>query len=517
MKRMISFLAAVTIAFSGMGSLAVDAGAVSNTTFATAKASTTKTTKRTGKLLTYQEAYDRLKNLSFVTGEAPNSGNSEETGAAPSTTTNNTNTTVNNNQNKPTGTTSQNKPVSTTNDVVTMTDYNGRALSSSMYVWRNTLNADQRYLYDTIKYAADRGEKSVTFKKSYSKQDITIAYNAVGSDCPYMVWLHGYYFGNYANGGYKSVSFSYDSTLVKDRVGAVQLMDDYLKPVLDKASKMSSDIDKVKYIHDWLIYSVNDGSEKSNDMHCHMAYSAIVEKKGVCSTYSHAFDYCMQKLGIVSTMLGGTTWDGSNHAWNMVKVGGDWYELDIYWDDVITKAETDYTYTCFMQTTASLKAYDTYNGVSRKRFDYCSGLPIAKGTKYSPSNYKYANGSNFRGLAKVVITKRNTNYTRAAVKSYTASSNYSSKSTVTSKSTTKLPNGWYKYKPVLTKLGVKSLSESAWTQDGNFYYIEKEINGKGSGTFIIYDAAYDNYYQCNKSVKYIYWYNYSKGTWQMLK
>lgn len=517
MKRMISFLAAVTIAFSGMGSLAVDAGAVSNTTVATAKASTTKTTKRTGKLLTYQEAYDRLKNLSFVTGEAPNSGNNEETGAAPSTTNNNTNTTVNNNQNKPTGTTNQNKPASTTNDAPTMTDYNGRALSSSMYVWRNTLNADQRYLYDTIKYALDRGENSVTFKRSYSKSDVELAYNAVVIDNPYMTWIYGFYWGKYENKGYKSMRFAYDSTLVKDRVGSVQLMDDYLKPVLDKASKMSSDIDKVKYVHDWLIYSVNDGSVKSSDMHYHTPYAAIVEKKGVCAAYSVAFVYCMQKLGIVSTMLAGTTWDGSAHCWNMVKVGGDWYELDVYWDDVITKAETDYTYTCFMQTTASLKAYDTYNGVSRKRFDYCSGLPIAKGTKYSPSNYKYANGSNFRDLAKVVITKRNTNYTQAAVKSYTASSNYSSKSTVTSKSTTKLPSGWYKYSPVLTKLGVKSLSESAWTQDGNFYYIEKEINGKGSGTFIIYDAAYDNYYQCNKSVKYIYWYNYSKGTWQMLK
>lgn len=519
MKRMISFLAAVTIAFSGMGSLAVDAGAVSNTTVATAKASTTKTTKRTGKLLTYQEAYDRLKNLSFVTGEAPNSGNNEETGAAPSTTTNNTNTTVNNNQNKPTGTTNQNKPASTTNDAPKMTDYNGRALSSSMYVRRNTLNKDQRYLYDTIKAAAEKGETVAKFNKAYSYNDVTTATVAVMDDNPYMVWVKNFSYGTKTKAGYTSSYIRYVPDLLEDKAGALQTMDDYLKPVLDKASKMSSDIDKVKYIHDWLIYYVNDGSANANDMYYHGAYAAAVDKKGVCQAYSNAFVYCMQKLGIVSTSLHGTSWNGEQHIWNMVKVGGDWYELDIYWDDLITKSETDFTYTCFMQTTASLKAYDTYNGKSRTRnsYDGSTLLPIAKGTKYSPSNYKYANGSNFRDLAKVVITKRNTNYTRAAVKSYTASSNYSSKSTVTSKSTTKLPSGWYKYSPVLTKLGVKSLSESAWTQDGNFYYIEKEINGKGSGTFIIYDAAYDNYYQCNKSVKYIYWYNYSKGTWQMLK
>lgn len=482
MKRIISLLAAVTIAFSGMGSLAVDAGAVSNTTIAAAKASTTKTTKRTGKLLTYQEAYDRLKNLSFVTGEAPNSGNSEETGAAPST----------------------------TNDVVTMTDYNGRALSSSMYVYRNTLNSEQRYLYDTIKYAADRGEKSVTFKKGYKRDDINIAFNSVISDNPHMVWLFSYTYGKKQNNAYNSINLVYDAATLKDMAGSVQLMDDYLKPVLDKASKMSSDIDKVKYIHDWLIYSVNDGSSKSNDMHSHMAYYAIVEKKGVCSTYSSAFQYCMQKLGIVSTVVSGTTWNGEGHMWNMVKVGGDWYELDVYWDDVITKSETDFTYTCFMQTTASLKAYDSYNGVSRTRFDNCSMLPIAKGTKYSPSNYNYANGSNFRDLAKVVITKRNTNSTRSGNSSYT------SVRTTNATNKTSLPSGWYKYSPILTNLGVKSLRESDWTQDGNFYYIEKTRNGKNLGIFVIYDAAYDNYYQWSSNGKTIMWYNY-KGAWQTLK
>lgn len=519
MKRMISFLAAVTIAFSGMGSLAVDAGAVSNTTFATAKASTTKTTKRTGKLLTYQEAYDRLKNLSFVTGEAPNSGNSEETGAAPSTTTNNTNTTVNNNQNKPTGTTNQNKPASTTNDAPIMTDYNGRALSSSMYVRRNTLNKDQRYLYDTIKAAAEKGDTVAKFNKAYSYNDVTTATVAVMVDNPYMVWVKNFSYGTKTKAGYTSSYIRYVPDLLEDKAGALQTMNDYLKPVLDKASKMSSDIDKVKFVHDWLIYNVNEASAQDGDMYYHGAYAAAVDKKGVCQAYSNLFVYCMQKLGIVSSAVRGTTWCGEEHIWNLVKVGGDWYELDVYWDDVITKSETDFTYTCFMQTTASLKAYDSYNGVSRTRHsdDGSTLLPIAKGTKYSPSNYKYANGSNFRDLAKVVITKRNTNYTRAAVKSYTASSNYTLKTTVTSKSTTKLPSGWYKYSPVLTKLGVKSLRESDWTQDGNFYYIEKTRNGKNLGIFVIYDAAYDNYYQWSSNGKYIMWYNYKTSAWQALK
>lgn len=387
-----------------------------------------------------------------------------------------------------------------------MTDYKGKALSDSMYVRRNTLNKNQRYLYDTIKAAADKGETVAKFNKAYSYNDVTTATVAVIVDNPYMVWVKNFSYGTKTKSGYTSSYIRYVPDLLEDKAGALQTMDDYLKPVLDKASKMSSDIDKVKYIHDWLIYNVNDGADKIDDMYYHGAYAAVVNKKGVCQAYYSAFIYCMQKLGIVSTAVHGTTWNGEQHGWNMVKVGGDWYELDIYWDDLITKSETDFTYTCFMQTTASLTAYDTYDGVSRMRNDYDGStlLPIAKGTKYSPDNYSYTNGTNFSDLPKVVITKKKT-------------VNASKATSSASKSTTTLPSGWYKYKPILTRLDKDTLNKSDWTKDGNFYYIEKERNGKGLGVFVIYDVEYDNYYVWTGSGKVIMWYNYKTAAWEKLR
>lgn len=508
MKKVLSLLAAVTIVFSGMGGLAVDASAVNITTAATAKAATTKSTTRTGKQLTYKQAYDRLKNLSFATGKAPDTDANTNT-TKPAATTNNTN------QNKPSNTTNQNNSANTAkNDAPTMTDHKGKALSSEMYVRRNTLNKDQLYLYNTLKAAADKGDSEVKFNKAYSKNDVDTAVTALVADNQHMVWVKGYTFGAYKN-GYTSMNVRYFSELLKDKAGAVQTMDDYLKPMLDKASKMSSDIDKVKFVHDWLIYNVNEASEKADDRYYHGAYAAIVEKKGVCQAYSNAFAYCMQKLGIVSTVLGGTTWKGEDHIWNLVKVDGDWYELDVYWDDVITKSETDFTYTCFMQTTASLKAYDSYNGRSRTRFSTGGEnlLPIAKGTKYSPSNYNYDYGSNFNDLPKVVLTKRSKSYTSVTVNSNNA---YAKNTSTNKSSNTKLPSGWYKYSKVLTKLGVKSLKESDWTKDGDFYFIERKINGKGCGQYVVYDVAYDNYYTWGSGGKTIMWYNYKKSAWQRL-
>lgn len=488
MKKFVSFVAAMAIMTSGASALATDVNAAAyNYNYATARASTTKasSTKRTGKQLTYKQAYNRLKDLGFVTG------------ASPAQTTTNTKPNQNNTSTKPNQNTQQN-----TTCAVYMTDHKGNAISTSSLVNRSVLSKTQQYLYDTIKDAASKGLTSVTFNNYYSRIDISYAFNAVIGDNPYLCWLDNYRCGTQSTKGVKSINFTYDSTLVKDRAGTVQLMDDYLKPMLDKASKMSTDIDKVKFVHDWLIYNVNDGSANKEDMYYHTAYSAIVDKKGVCAAYSQAFTYCMQKLGIQCTMLGGTTWNGGAHCWNLLKVGGDWYECDVYWDDVITKSETDYTYTCFMQSTASLKAYDTYNGKSRTRYVDCELLPIAKGTKYSPDNYIYSNGSNFKDLAKVVITQRTNTST---VRGYAASS-----------SDTSLPNGWYKYKAIIIS-DKKSISESDWTKDGDFYYIANGNNG-----YYVYDVAYDNYYYAAEDLSTIKWYKYPSksskiGMWMKLK
>lgn len=492
MKKFVSFVAAMAIMTSGASALATDVNAAAyNYNYTTARVSTTKasSTKRTGKQLTYKQAYNRLKDLGFVTGASP-----AQTTTNPTT---NTKPNQNNTSTKPNQNTQQN-----TASAVYMTDHKGNAIATSSLVHRSCLTKTQQYLYDTIKDAASKGLTSVTFNNYYSRIDVSYAYNAVTDDNPYLVWVHNYSNGIQGVKGVKSINFTYDSTLVKDRAGALQLMDDYLKPMLDKASKMSTDIDKVKFVHDWLIYNVNDGSAKASDMHYHVAYSAIVEKKGVCAAYTDAFTYCMQKLGIQCTMLAGTTWNGTGHCWNLVKVGGDWYECDVYWDDVITKSETDYTYTCFMQSTASLKAYDTYNGKSRTRYANCEGLPVAKGTKYSPDNYRYSNGSNFKDLAKVVITQRTNTST---VRGYAASSN-----------DTSLPNGWYKYKAIIIS-DKKSISESDWTKDGDFYYIANGNNG-----YYVYDVAYDNYYYAAEDLSTIKWYKYPSksskvGMWMKLK
>ena len=479
MKRVISVIMAVSIVFSCMDGITVDVSAAKNDTTASQSA----TTKRTGKKLTYSQVYNRIKHL-FT---------EESTSTTPK-------------QTKPV----QKKPQTTkpSEPTIKMTDFWGNELPASMYVRRNTLTADQRYIYDTALAAIQNGENFITFNKNYSKKDLDIALTSMDYENPHLIWLNNYYYGSEKNGGYGSIRFAYHTSLVKDRAGSLQKMDDYLKPMLTKASKLSSDIAKVKYVHDWLIYNTNDGIANDSNIYYHGAYAAIVDKQGVCQAYSYAFEYCMQKLGIQSAVADGTTWCGEHHAWNMVKIGGEWYELDVYWDDLYTKAEQDYDYVYFMHTTESLKALDSYNGVSRTRHSHTGStlLPTANGTKYSPSNYSYSDGTDFSNLEQVVLTKKKL-----------SASNTASGKKATKKKTIKVPSGWYKYNPVLKQSGWESLTKSDWTKNGSFYVLPiKNKLGKPTGGYIVYDAAYDNYYTWQSGGKIINWYDYKNSKWVIL-
>lgn len=87
-----------------------------------------------------------------------------------------------------------------------------------------------------------------------------------------------------------------------------------------------NDYQKVKYTHDYLIenctYNINmDGP-----------YNCIVNKQSNCNGYALAFCLIMQTCDIDCYYITGT-----DHAWNSVKLGAFWYNIDVTWDDAGSK------------------------------------------------------------------------------------------------------------------------------------------------------------------------------------
>lgn len=85
-------------------------------------------------------------------------------------------------------------------------------------------------------------------------------------------------------------------------------------------------------IHDYLIRRCSyDASENSG--FASTAYGCLVEKKANCEGYAKAFQLLMRRAGADCALVTGVTDKGENHAWNQLKAGGEWYNLDVTWDD----------------------------------------------------------------------------------------------------------------------------------------------------------------------------------------
>lgn len=118
---------------------------------------------------------------------------------------------------------------------------------------------------------------------------------------------------------------------------------------------------KVLAVHNWMIrnvkydyYSLMRGYVPSVS---HTAKGALIKKVAVCDGYSHAFQMVMQKLKIPCRFVTGSS-DGVGHAWNMVKLSGKWYHIDVTFDDPIINGtnnnKTPY-YTYFLKSSSVMK------------------------------------------------------------------------------------------------------------------------------------------------------------------
>ncbi|MBQ6264459.1 MAG: hypothetical protein IJK60_03325 [Clostridia bacterium] len=77
-------------------------------------------------------------------------------------------------------------------------------------------------------------------------------------------------------------------------------------------------------------------------------YGALINGEASCEGYSKAAKYLFDRLGIESYVVAGraTDSDGTSeaHMWNIVRVNGDYCQLDITWDDPIKSDYRTYAY-----------------------------------------------------------------------------------------------------------------------------------------------------------------------------
>ncbi|MCL1816008.1 MAG: hypothetical protein FWG43_00210 [Clostridiales bacterium] len=108
-----------------------------------------------------------------------------------------------------------------------------------------------------------------------------------------------------------------------------------------------SEKETVKAIHDYIVLNTtyDTSYEGDNEGLPHYPSTAIFEHKGVCDAYAAAFKIILNAAGLDCIVVPGEAF-GSGHTWNQVKIDGEWYNIDVTWDDPDYKDKILYDYFC---------------------------------------------------------------------------------------------------------------------------------------------------------------------------
>jgi hypothetical protein len=106
--------------------------------------------------------------------------------------------------------------------------------------------------------------------------------------------------------------------------------DSAVRTAVSEIRTKQSDYDRVIAIFEMLSKKItfDDNSDDSQNI-----YGALVDGRANCMGYSFAFKRLCNELGIEAITISGTNTQGTPHMWNMVNIGGDWYQIDATFGD----------------------------------------------------------------------------------------------------------------------------------------------------------------------------------------
>lgn len=168
----------------------------------------------------------------------------------------------------------------------------------------------------------------------------------------YLLWQYGGYVcdaqGMGLNGKWEFV-FTYTVTYYTTAEQENEMDLRVQSLISDLASNQVNDYQKIKSIYDYLCSNVTyDNKNLEDDTYLlkHTAYAALIDKTAVCQGYAVLFYRLALEAGVDARVI--VSVKEENHAWNIVKLGNCYYNLDSTWDAGresyawFLKSETDF-------------------------------------------------------------------------------------------------------------------------------------------------------------------------------
>lgn len=258
----------------------------------------------------------------------------------------------------------------------------------------NSLDNDEKYIYTKIYEAAKNFKPTINFgSQNLTNSKIQKILFCVNYDNPLMFQLPLVSLncvGSNDNITALTLGFDFKENDVKYYEKKTK---ERVEKILEKADGSYSLMDYLVTVHNEILYNCkySDTMDKTGD---YEAFGVLIDKVGVCESYSRAFQYICQRIGVENLLVVGDS-QGIGHMWNMISLDNDWYHMDLTWNDGTGSKEIYYDYFNFndamikKENTRSVYPMIDDKDTSRKLYTEFNYYPIpeSEGEYYIFENY----------------------------------------------------------------------------------------------------------------------------------
>ena len=239
---------------------------------------------------------------------------------------------------------------------------------------------------------------------------------AIQNDIPNIFWISNMFSCEFGYGirNTKNNTIKLNSVFSKSQKDSLATeLENKVSQIASKVSSDTSDYEKELFFHDYIVDNCKYKNISGNP-EIYTAYGCLIDGAAVCEGYSKAMQLLLNRVGVDCRTIVGSR--GSEpHMWNLVKIGGNWYHLDVTWDG----GDQWQRYNYFNVTDKIIKSDHIINPASKinvlwgqnDRYNFqsfkCSSM---KDNYYQRNALKISNfdyGNDFMNyIAKVAVNKK---------------------------------------------------------------------------------------------------------------
>lgn len=156
--------------------------------------------------------------------------------------------------------------------------------------------------------------------------ELSFVLNRILKRNPYMFYVGGSFsFSKYTSGHIITITPSYTMDKAQ-RAEADEFIYKEIEKILFYMPWGLDDFGKALYFHDYICthFEYDDSLASGN------IYSMLKDKKGTCQGYAYLYSALLSAAGVENDFAYS---DKIMHIWNLVKIDGEWYHVDITWND----------------------------------------------------------------------------------------------------------------------------------------------------------------------------------------